>query len=565
LRGIVVCLVSGGIMSKKNIKICIGIGLAIALPILFTSSSVWPGFKDKLKKGWQQVKEAPQQMQKIPTTIKETFIKIKEKLPSPAGSVKDMFIRPDTSKTSLRRGKGLLQKELAIIESRKNRAEKIVEQVFNQELPRSIIPSTGIVASGGGFRAMISTLGMMQGLQELGLLNLVQYFSTLSGSTWMLSSWLAHGYSLDQLSEYLKKQAKIGPVKNIISPRGMQFMARQLLRKKLYHQTVTLADLYGVMLGAMLLKGLSHEGQRVYPEELQSRVGSGQYPFPIFTSIINKTRPYVWLEYTPFEVGSDEYNLWVQTKSFGKKFMNGEQVELAPRSRLSFLMAIFGSAYAVNMEEAIEHVGKGLAENIKNWARRLPGGKTIATALLQDLESLLMKKAEMRLSPPDVHNFMHGVRGTQFKNDKHLKVFDAGIAFNLPFPPLFRRNINFYIVCDASAISDARHHPLRKVERYAQRRGYKFPEIDYDGILENKVSIFYDSEDPEVPVIVYFPNQEPITTFKFQYDHDEFERVRSYMKDAVIESKDGIIKGLYLAIMNQIKLKKRGRRLQAQR
>jgi phospholipase A2 len=546
-------------MNKRNIKICIGIGVAIALPILFTSSSILPGIKDRFKKGWQTIKKAPNQVVKVPKKIKETLVTIKDKLPSPTGSIKDMLARPDKSQTSLRRGSGILQNELSIIKERKNRAEKVVEQVFNQGLPSNVIPSTGIVASGGGFRAMISTLGMMQGLQELGLLNLIEYFSTLSGSTWFLSSWLAHGSSLDQLSEYLKKQAKIGPAKNIISPRGMEFMARQLLRKKLYHQKVTLADLYGVMLGAMLLKGLSQEGQRVYPEELQDRVNTGRYPFPIFTSVINKTRPYVWLEYTPFEVGSDEYNLWVQTKSFGKKFMNGEQAELAPRARLSFLMAIFGSAYAVNMQEAIEHVGKGLAQSITNWARKIPGGKTIARALLQDLESLLMKKAEMRLSPPAVHNFMHGVRGTQFTNDSHLKVFDAGIAFNLPFPPLMRRNTNFYIVCDASAISNATHHPLRKVERYAQRRGYKFPHIDYGEILENKVSIFYDPEDPEVPVIVYFPNQEPITTFKFKYSNDQFERVRSYMKDAVVESKDSIIKGLYLAIMNQIKLQKKAR------
>uniref|UniRef100_A0AAV2JP53 Phospholipase A2 n=1 Tax=Knipowitschia caucasica TaxID=637954 RepID=A0AAV2JP53_KNICA len=50
------------------------------------------------------------------------------------------------------------------------------------------VPTVAVVASGGGARACVGTLGSLKGLKEIGVLDLVSYITGVSGSTWALSS-----------------------------------------------------------------------------------------------------------------------------------------------------------------------------------------------------------------------------------------------------------------------------------------------------------------------------------------------------------------------------------------
>ncbi len=125
---------------------------------------------------------------------------------------------------------------------------------------------------------------------------------------------------------------------------------------------------------------------------------------------------------------------------------------------------------------------------------------------------------------------------------------DGAFAFNLPFPPLLRRNVNLYLVCNAKKTFG----PLKKAEEYAHRKGYKFPSIPEGEAPE--VSLFYDAHDPEVPVIVYIPFMPSFGTTKMIYEHEEFHTAFDYMYNMVKKARKTIIKAIQIAVRNKHKI-----------
>ena len=92
-------------------------------------------------------------------------------------------------------------------------------------------------------------------------------------------------------------------------------------------------------------------------------------------------------------------------------------------------------------------------------------------------------------------------------NEPHIQLVDAGLDFNLPYPPISgqrpQRAADVIIFLDASkTIKDA--PSLRKAEQYARRHNLKFPKINYTGIATRVVSVFKD-KDPQLPIVVYMP------------------------------------------------------------
>ena len=65
--------------------------------------------------------------------------------------------------------------------------KKGLSQFFNNQLDKPI--TIGVACSGGGYRAMIASLGFFKGMADTGLLDATMYASSLSGSTWFLVPW----------------------------------------------------------------------------------------------------------------------------------------------------------------------------------------------------------------------------------------------------------------------------------------------------------------------------------------------------------------------------------------
>jgi len=112
---------------------------------------------------------------------------------------------------------------------------------------------------------------------------------------------------------------------------------------------------------------------------------------------------------------------------------------------------------------------------------------------------------------------------------KTLKFVDAGIDFNLPYPPVSgerpERQADIMVFLDFSGGSLAQG--MRKTEEYARRKGLKFPKVDYTNLEKKAMSIFMDPTDPSVPVIIYFPRVSEKGLWEKHKSNSEFKRYRS--------------------------------------
>ncbi|KAB1277283.1 Cytosolic phospholipase A2 delta, partial [Camelus dromedarius] len=154
-------------------------------------------------------------------------------------------------------GFDLCAKEKAFLSKRKQVVAKALKQVLrlDRDLQEDEVPVVGIMATGGGARAMTSLYGHLLALQKLGLLDCVTYFSGISGSTWTM----AHLYGDPEWSQRDLK----GPIRyarehlaksklEAFSPERLASYYRELeLRAKQGHPT-TFVDLWGLVLEFML-------------------------------------------------------------------------------------------------------------------------------------------------------------------------------------------------------------------------------------------------------------------------------------------------------------------------
>ena len=182
-------------------------------------------------------------------------------------------------------------------------AHDVLQEFVEKDFLQEETPVIGIACSGGGLRASIATLGLLQGLEKINLLDGVTYLATLSGSTWTAASWILKEYSLDDLELFFRRRfykafdPKKLKIDEIIESVWQKFSSGRIL---------SLNDFWGGILGNVFLKTPEDpSGQHSFLSELAATVNSGNYPIPVFTSIIaNESVPYPWMEYTPYEVGS---------------------------------------------------------------------------------------------------------------------------------------------------------------------------------------------------------------------------------------------------------------------
>ncbi len=450
---------------------------------------------------------------------------------------------------TVRIGHELPANEITATQSRKqHKVQQALQNMLGTEVPIDRVPTIAFCCSGGGYRAMIATLGFLQGAEKIGLLDATTYMSALSGSTWLLAPWLYRNVSLDNYSQILAPRLTTALPK---VPFKKADFASTLNKKIAYGQPISSVDVWGALIINALAGDLGFSGQGLKLSSLANRVGTGSHLFPIFTSamVCEKGKPYQWMEFTPYEIGSSYLGAYVPTWSFGRKFFAGRSIDFAPEQDLGYGLGIFGSAYTASAAEARVEIKSiigadvvGIAQGILPKAARDWIGK-------YDI-------SEQRISPARAYNFTYKCGAMRKADEPLLTCIDAAMAFNLPFPPLLRpeRHVDIIVVCDASG--GVKNSPaLRGAEDYAKRKGLKFPLINYEGIDQRIVSVFKDITDVTVPVVIYFPripnpdynaNFDPgkakfCGTTNFMYKPDEFELLRGLMEAAVISSKNIIV------------------------
>jgi phospholipase A2 len=484
-------------------------------------------------------------------SIKELSpIKLAQKALRKALSITPKSIEP----ISVRQGTALGSAEEAILAKRQPTIKKTIESLVGRPLKDQDIPRIAIAASGGGDRAMITFLAYLTALEELNVLPACSHVATLSGSTWSLASILAHNRPLSEMKEVFHRHE----VETTLLTMDHKAIAKAIVQKFARGQAVSACDFWGGFLADGFFNDLPQDNQKVHLSSLQDAARSGKYPFPLFTSSIAGVTPYEWMEYSPFEIGSDFLKSWIPTEAFGKKFDNGTTTDASPEQTLGFMLGLFGSAYAANIRDVFVNALPIIETEIKNITEKKGLKSDIAqlinSTVVKDIKELTKSAKQRkiidtaRLSPATVPNFTYGLKNSPFASSKKLTLMDGAFAFNLPFPPLLRRNVNLYFVCNAGK----NYGPLKKAAEYAQRKGYKFPSIPEGAAPE--VSLLYDAADPEVPVIVYIPLFPTFATTKMIYEHEEFNTVFDYMHKTVTQAKLTILKAIRIALNNKRKL-----------
>lgn len=398
----------------------------------------------------------------------------------------------------VRTGDDLCSHEKEYLAKRMPVVKHALEEALGHDMSDAYVPRIAFVASGGGYRAMISTVGWLVGAQKAGLLDAVTYASVLSGSTWALATWYSSGMPIQEFRDQLIQKMDDGLIS--VSLHDIELIKDQLLVKLAYEQPLSLVDLYGALLANVLLRDFGDDRHRIYLSSHAQQVLSGAWMLPIYTAVRADKQAEEnsgWCEFTPFEIGATwlgSQGCYIPTWAIGREFVEGVSVDDAPEQSLGFLMGVFGSAFAARMDQIYATIRDQIPSKILSAA----------------LAKLMVDHAgDERLGCAQLNNFAVGMR-RPIENEPIMTLVDAGAnpGFNLPYPPISgqrpERSVDMIIFLDASGGAE-KYSELKRAEEYARAHALKFPVINYDSIQNNAITLFRDEHDASIPVVLYMP------------------------------------------------------------
>lgn len=424
----------------------------------------------------------------------------------------------------------LCHQERMFTSTRKPFNHTAIERILGHTCAQT--PTIALCLSGGGYRAMISSLGFLIAAQQLGIIDAAEYIAGLSGGTWLVGPLLAYNHTDPATTEYLQRYRnylKTAVSKPFFSGLKVEAIEAMLLQKHAQGQAIQFVDIWGAIIANNLLGHLDACGQKVYLS--QCATAPTAFPFPLFNAVIGKMPPYQWLEASPYHVESDYLHAQVPLQLFGNHFSANVAQTHWPEQQLGYYLGIFGSPYAFSIGDIL----RAIAEDIKNPALRA----IILT--IADWHILYPEKFEP--ATPSNYTYKLTPPVSPLENEQTTTLIDAGFDFNLPLPSLLnpQRAINIIFICDASSDASLDFYPqLRMAENYARTHGLKFPSIEAP-VYKNAQLLIFKSADPSVPTVVYIPNKINDSTLKLQYSEKEFEALCSYMENALLFNKETIV------------------------
>ncbi|KAK3818065.1 MAG: acyl transferase/acyl hydrolase/lysophospholipase [Linnemannia elongata] len=411
---------------------------------------------------------------------------------------------------SVRQGNDLCPQELAFQAARRKKMKKAFAKfigVKESDIHENDIPVVALAGSGGGYRAMISSLGYMTAAKKAGLFDCTMYMAGVSGSCWMIAQYLTLGQrSFTKTMEHFKQSLSI-PIAHypsfidtmLTNPGAAQLILEGVVQKYSKNRVLTLVDAFGTVLGSRLLIHRERDGDNgewVDPLDFkmsqQSRwVNYGDQPLPIYTAVSHvlpgaTSQPdpieeiivddevakedsdehyYQWFEMTPYEFGSEETSAWIPTWSFGRRFVEGKSVEKVPETNLAILLGTFGSAFTATLADYYNEVrpllNKAMSDSMDTYIKEYLDGMS----LIHPLSPSCFPNPIYKLPNPEPE-------AEAFSQRKNIYLNDAGMDNNLPLYPLLRpgRKIDVILAFDSSA--DIESVPwFEKADEYVKRRG----------------------------------------------------------------------------------------------
>ncbi|XP_041601372.1 cytosolic phospholipase A2 delta [Vulpes lagopus] len=452
---------------------------------------------------------------------------------------------------AVRLGYDLCAEEKAFLSRRKRVVARALKQALqlDRDLQEDEVPVVGIMATGGGARAMTSLYGHLLALQKLGLLDCVTYFSGISGSTWAM----AHLYGDPEWSQ---KDLE-GPIKyarehlaksklEAFSPERLASYRQELeLRAKQGYPT-TFVDLWALVLESML------HGQVMDQKlsEQRAALEQGQNPLPLYLSLNVKENDLEtldfkeWVEFSPYEVGFPKYGAFVPTELFGSEFFMGRLMRRLPESRICFLEGIWSNIFSLNLLDAwydLTNSGDTWKQHIKDKIRNLeesPASLTTSSwleASWMEPGTALAKAFKGFLTSRPLHqhscNFLRGLQlhqdycshkdfstwadcqldstpGQLTPQEPWLCLVDVGYFLNTSCPSMFRPGRRLDLILSLDYSLSAPFEALQQTELYCRARGLPFPRVDpspQDQRQPTECHLFSDPTCPDAPVLLHFP------------------------------------------------------------
>lgn len=396
---------------------------------------------------------------------------------------------------TVRQGNELAEGEKAYLAARTPKVRTALEKFLNTSMINKKTPTVALVCSGGGYRAMLYAAGALVGAQEIGLLDTASYMVGLSGSSWAISGWLLSGKPLKEYNDWLVDNIHFG-LKNITFS-DLKLMSDHLLVRYFSDDPLDIVDVYGALLANELFALHGNKKQRQTLSSQKEVIRAGTVPFPIYAAISAQSpeSENLWYEFSPYEVGAAWMGngMYVPSWAFGRKFNQGTSTNFAPEQNFGVLMATFGLVPGATINRLFAEI------DLKN---KMPFSitKNIIDRILKDY-------GHKRLTTSNFNNFSSGMPESPYADQPIIKLIDAGINFNLPYPAVSgqrkERTADIIIFIEASA--DSLERELKDAQGYARRHNLKFPPIQYENIKKRAVSIFKDEQDPQTPVVIYLP------------------------------------------------------------
>ncbi|KIJ39940.1 hypothetical protein M422DRAFT_75814 [Sphaerobolus stellatus SS14] len=421
----------------------------------------------------------------------------------------------------VRLGDELCIPERAFLRERKRKMKKAFADfigVRETEINEEDIPIVAIAGSGGGYRAMLNTIGSLTGAKSAGLFDCVAYTAGISGSCWSLGilySGVAGSNNPTDAGQHAKERIKLSYVDTstleaLITHPTNKYLLTGILRKASSPGgDVSLVDLYGTFVASRILTptDLSKlDPRHLSLHHFRKNVDTGDLPLPIFTALQHAIPPskveslqeakrqkdiavddtkkqgmqaqqrhleavtqsrWLWYEFTPYEVGCDELGAWIPSWALGRQFNNGKSLDRRPELSFTILCGMFASAFCASLKHYFAEVQptlKLLPVQFHTWLEE------IITENEQDLGLI------HPVIPDKIPNFVKGLTGQlrtgspdEVTEQDTLGFMDAGAELNIPYYPLLRRNIDCIIALDASA--DSQDLWFKRAEELAIKRG----------------------------------------------------------------------------------------------
>ncbi|XP_041121014.1 cytosolic phospholipase A2 zeta-like isoform X2 [Polyodon spathula] len=446
----------------------------------------------------------------------------------------------------------LCQEETRFLELRRPLVARALKKALGlkADLDPKQVPVVAVLGSGGGTRAMTSLYGSLLGLQDLGMLDCVTYLSGVSGSTWCMSALYENAdWSCESLSGPIAKAliSTSGEKMSAYSLSRLSYYTEELRRMQAEEQNVSLTDFWGLVVEFFLYR----QEKPARLSDQKKAVACGQNPLPIYAGInvktdLNAKEFAEWCEFTPYEAGFSKYGAFVRTEDFRSQFNKGHLIKRMAEPRISYLLGMWGSAFAASLDEIWKEVtgkkpewlnnkedGVELADDIKK-SSKTPSSDGLLTQVVtpsSPISYLFDKLLNSRFSSCQSHNFLHGLNlhskyhtSHEFMTDTDshpdtfpskltpsepvLNLVDSGLSINSAFPLVLHaaREVDLILSFDYSW--GGHFDVLKLTQQYCSERSIPFPPITLsEEDLKNpkECYIFTDTENPKIPIVLHFP------------------------------------------------------------